>query len=69
MDNFLHLTGERKEQNKETNSANTFADKGRIQRLKRNFLPFWMRGLEEQKPNYNEISSTKKPSRANIEPK
>ena len=69
MDNFLHLTDERKEQNKEANPANTFADKGRIQRLKRNFLPFWMRELEEQKQNYNETSSTKRPSKANIEPK
>lgn len=69
MDNFLHLSDEGKDQNKKTNSADTFVDKERIQRLKRIFLPFWMRGLEEQKQNYNETSSTKRPSKANIEPK
>jgi len=69
MDNFLHLTDEGNQPNKKTGSADTFVDKGRIQRLKRNFLPFWMRELEEQKQNYNETSSTKRPSRANIEPK
>jgi hypothetical protein len=69
MDNFLRLTNEGKQPNKKTNSADTFVDKERIQRLKRIFLPFWMRGLEEQKQNYNETSSTKRPSKANIEPK
>ena len=69
MDNFLRLTDERKQPNKKIGSADTFVDKERIQRLKRIFLPFWMRGLEEQKQNYNETSSTKRPSKANIEPK
>ena len=69
MDNFLRVPGEGKDQNKKTNSANVYVDKERIQRLKRNFLPFWMREMEEQKQSDNETSSTKRPSRANIEPK
>ena len=69
MDNFLHLTDERKEPNKKTNSANIYFDKGRIQRLKRNFLPSWMRWMEEQKQNNNETSSKKNSGKANIEPK
>lgn len=69
MDNFLGLTDEGRDRNKKTNSANIFVDKERIERLKRNFLPFWMRELEEQKQNDSETSSTKRPSRANIEPK
>lgn len=69
MDNFLRVPDEGKDQNRKTNSANAYVDKERIQRLKRSFLPFWMRELEEQKQNYNETSSTKRPSRANIQPK
>lgn len=69
MDKFLHLRDEGKEPNKETISKNTFVDKQRIERLKRSFLPFWMRWMEEQKQNHDETSSEKRPSRANIEPK
>lgn len=69
MDKFLHLSDEEKGQNKKTITANTHVDQERIQRLKRNFLPFWMRELGEQKQNSNETSSKTRPSNANIEPK
>jgi hypothetical protein len=62
MDNFLHLTDERKEQNRKTTSANTYVDRERIQRLKRNFLPFWMRWMEEQKQNHNESPLKRDPA-------
>lgn len=67
MDNFLHLTDEQKDQNKKTNSAPTYVDKRRIQRLKKNFLPFWMREMEGQEQRQDEASS--KRSQADIEPK
>jgi hypothetical protein len=66
MDNFLRLTDERKQPNKKTNPANTFVDKKRIQRLKRIFLPSWIRELEEQKQNGGETASQKRPGGANI---
>jgi hypothetical protein len=56
MDSILHLTGEGKEENKETNSPHTYVDKERIQRLKRNFLPFWVRELGEQKQQHDNKS-------------
>ena len=56
MDNFFHLSDEEKDQNKKTNSAFANVDKERIARLKKNFLPFWMRWTEEQnlKPTQKE---------------
>jgi len=48
MDNFLHLSDEEKDQNKRTDSAFAKVDKERIARLKKNFLPFWMRWTGEQ---------------------
>jgi len=62
MDNFLHVPDERKEQNRKTTSANTYVDRERIQRLKRNFLPFWMRWMEEQKQNHNESPLKRDPA-------
>jgi hypothetical protein len=62
VDNFLHLTDERKEQNKKATSAKTYVDRERIQRLKRNFLPFWMRWMEEQKGNHNESPLKRDPA-------
>jgi len=67
MNNFLHLADEGKDQNKETTFAHTYVDKERIRRLKKNFLPFWMRGIEEQEQKYDEASS--KRDQPNIEPK
>jgi hypothetical protein len=67
MSNFLHLSDEEKDQNKETNSAHTFVDKERIRRLKRNFIPFWMREIKEQERVHDENSS--KRDQENIEPK
>jgi hypothetical protein len=48
MDNFSRLSDEGKEQNKKTNSAFANVDKERIERLKKNFLPSWMRWMEGQ---------------------
>jgi hypothetical protein len=62
VDNFLHLTDERKEQNKKANPVNTYVDRERIQRLKRNFLPFWMRWMEEQTQNHNESPLKRDPA-------
>jgi hypothetical protein len=62
VDNFLRLTDEPKEQNKKTTSADTYVDRERIQRLKRNFLPFWMRWMEEQKQNHNESPLKRDPT-------
>jgi hypothetical protein len=62
VDNFLHLTDERKEENKKANPVNTYVDRERIQRLKRNFLPFWMRWMEEQKRNLNESPLKRDPA-------
>lgn len=59
MDNFLHLTDEEKHQNKKTTPANTYVDKERIQRLKRNFLPSWARELGEQKQEHDNKSPKK----------
>jgi hypothetical protein len=59
MDNFLHLSDEEKERNKKTTPANTFVDKERIQRLKRNFLPFWARELAEQNQEHDNKSPEK----------
>jgi hypothetical protein len=62
VDNFLHLADERKEQNKKANPVNTYVDRERIQRLKRNFLPFWMRWMEEQTQNRNESPLKRDPA-------
>ncbi len=56
MDNFLRLPDEGKKQNKKTDPANTFVDKERIERVRKNFLPSWMRELEQQKQNSDETS-------------
>jgi len=67
MDSFLYLANQKKDQNKKTNFAPAYVGKERIQRLKRNFLPFWMRELEGQEQRQGETSS--KGDQANIEPK
>jgi hypothetical protein len=63
----LYLANQKKDQNKKTNFAPAYVGKERIQRLKRNFLPFWMRDLEGQEPRQGEILP--KRNQANIEPK
>jgi hypothetical protein len=62
VDNFLHLTDEPREKNKKTDSLLTHVDKERIQRLKRSFLPFWMRGMGEQTQNRNESILKRNPA-------
>ncbi|MFQ6032385.1 MAG: hypothetical protein ACE5K2_05625 [Candidatus Zixiibacteriota bacterium] len=59
MDNFLHLTDERKRPNKKPNSANATVDKKRMERLKRNFLPFWAREFGRQKQEHDDKSPVK----------
>lgn len=66
MDNFLHLTDEENDQNKKTNSYPTHVDKKRIQRLKKNFLPFWMREIADQEQKHDETSPKRNP--AQMEP-
>lgn len=68
MDNFLSLSDKEKEP-KKANSEGTYVDKGRIQRLKRNFLPSWMRWSEQEEQKESETSSTKRPNRTTIEPR
>jgi hypothetical protein len=67
MDSFLHLTHEENDQNKKTNSNPHHVDKKRIQRLKKNFLPFWMREIADQEQKHNEASP--KTNSAHMEPK
>jgi hypothetical protein len=62
VDNFLHIEDEGKEPNKKTTSANIYVDKERIRRLKRNFLPSWMRWMAEQKQDHNETGLKKDPA-------
>ncbi len=68
MDNFLHLSDDRKDRNAKTNLAATHVDRERIERLKRSFLPSWIRWLGEQKANSNEAPSKNGRRSASMEP-
>lgn len=68
MDNFLRLSGEGKNQNGKTRLTATHVDRERIERLKRSFLPSWMRWMEEQKGDSNETLSKNRPRSASMEP-
>jgi hypothetical protein len=68
MDNFLHLSDDGKDRNEKTNPSATHVDRERIERLKRSFLPSWMRWLGEQKENSNQTHSKNGHPSASVEP-
>jgi hypothetical protein len=68
MDNFLHLSDEGKDRNEKTNLSTTHVNRERIERLKKSFLPSWMRWLGEQKENSNQTSSKNGRRSASVEP-
>jgi hypothetical protein len=65
MDDFLRLSEEGK--NQKANLTAGQVDRERIERLKKSFLPFWMRWMAEQKPNSDETPSKNKDGRASTE--
>lgn len=69
MDDFLRLSDETEDQNKKATSAVARVDKERVQRLKRIFLPSWMRWMEEEKPDDHENPSKRRGRNANTESK
>jgi hypothetical protein len=62
MDSFLQIPDQENDQNKKTNSTPHHVDKKRIQRLKKNFLPFWMREIADQEQKRNEASPKTNPA-------
>jgi hypothetical protein len=58
MDDFLRLSDEDK--NQKANLTAGQVDRERIERLKRSFLPFWMRWMAEQRTNPSEAPSKNK---------
>lgn len=66
MNSFLQIPDQENDQNKKIHSNPNYVDKKRIQRLKKNFLPFWMREIADQEQKRDEISPKRNP--AHMEP-
>ena len=65
MDKFLRLSDQGK--NPKSNLTASHVDRERIERLKRSFLPSWMRWMGEQKGDSNQIPSKNRPSSTSVE--
>jgi hypothetical protein len=67
MDNFLRLSDEGKDQNQKANLAAARVDRERIERLKKSFLPSWMRWMGEQKGDSDQTPSKSRSRSASVE--